>query len=50
MRRVVWLLPDPVRTAHTEITGFRLLIIVVVALSSLKSAPAALTSEARSIT
>ena len=49
-RRVVWLLPEPVRTAHTATTGFVLLIIVLVALSTLKSAPAALTSEQRSMT
>jgi len=29
MRRLVWLFPAPVRTAHTEITGFALSSIVV---------------------
>ena len=50
MRRVVWLLPEPVRTAQTAMTGFVLCSIVVAAPSSLKSAPAALTIEARSST
>ena len=50
MRRLVWLLPDPVRTAQTEITGLVLLIIVGSAPRSLKCAPAALAMELRLIT
>ena len=50
MRRVVWLLPDPVLTAHTEITGFVLLSIVSAAPRILKLAPAELAIEPRSIT
>ncbi len=49
-RRVVWLLPLPVRTAQTEITGLLLLIMVSRGPSRMKLAPAAMTSEALSMT
>ena len=39
--RLVWLLPAPVRTAHTATTGFSLSSIVERGPSSVKSAPAA---------
>jgi hypothetical protein len=45
-RRVVWLLPEPVRTAHTETTGLVDLIWVVPMPIRRKSAPAASTAEA----
>ena len=48
--RVVWLLPAPVRTAHTAITGFVLLTIVWSGPSRRKSAPSAFTSAERCIT
>ena len=48
-RRVVWLLPQPVRTAHTETTGLLLLIMVSRGPSRMKLAPAAMTSEALSM-
>ena len=41
-RRVVWLLPEPVRTAQTETTGLRLLIIVSPGPRRTKLAPAAM--------
>jgi hypothetical protein len=49
-RRDVWLLPLPVRTAHTDTTGTEALIIVAFGPMSLKSAPQASTSEALCIT
>jgi hypothetical protein len=49
-RRLVWLLPLPVRTAHTATTGFSLVNIVARGPSSVKSAPAASAREARCIT
>jgi hypothetical protein len=45
-RRVVWLLPLPVRTAHTDTTGTFDLSMVLRDPRSLKSAPAASTIEA----
>ena len=41
-RRLVWLLPEPVRTAQTETTGLRLLIIVSSGPRRTKLAPAAM--------
>ena len=49
-RRVVWLLPDPVRTAVIETTGFVDLTIVEAGPRSMKSAPAAFTAAERSMT
>ena len=49
-RRLVWLLPQPVRTAQTATTGFVLSSIVELGPSSRKSAPAAITTEALCIT
>jgi len=49
-RRLVWLLPDPVRTAHTEITGTLDSSMVSFQPIRRKSAPAARTIEARCIT
>ena len=50
MRRLVWLLPQPVRTAPTLMTGLVLLIWVWRSPSMVKSAPAALTMEPRLMT
>ncbi len=50
MRRLVWLLPAPVRVAHTATTGFGHSSMVVRGPSSVKSAPAASTIDARCIT
>jgi len=50
MRRLVWLLPQPVRTAQTLMTGLVLFSSVRRSPSIVKSAPAALTIEARLIT
>ena len=50
MYRVVWDLPTPVRTAHTDTTGLVLRIIVLRALGSQKSAPDAMHDEPRCIT
>ncbi len=41
--REVWLLPQPVRTAQTETTGFSLLTMVSLGPSRTKDAPAACT-------
>src|SRR4030042_3266825 len=49
-RRVVWLLPEPVRTAHTETTGLVDFSWVVFIPISRKSAPAANTDDALCIT
>ena len=49
-RRVVWLLPLPVRTAHTETTLTLARSMVALGPSSRKPAPAASTSEALCIT
>ena len=45
-RRVVWLLPQPVRTAQTETTGWVERSMVAPAPSSLKFAPQAKTADA----
>jgi hypothetical protein len=45
-RRAVWLLPQPVRTAPTAMTGRVLSIMVWAAPSSENSAPAAFTRQA----
>jgi hypothetical protein len=50
MRRVVWLVPDPVRAAVTATTGLDEEIIVVEGPISRKSGPSASTREARRIT
>ncbi len=50
MRRLVWLLPQPVRTAPTLMTGLVLFSSVRRSPSIVKSAPAALTIDARLIT
>ena len=49
-RRVVWLLPQPVRTAPMETTGLDDSTKVLSSPISRKSAPAAMTSEALCIT
>ena len=49
-RRVVWLLPAPVRTAHTETTGTFAFSMLAFGPISRKSAPQASTSEALCIT
>ncbi len=46
IRREVWLLPQPVRTAPTEITGLLLLIWVSLGPSSVKLAPGRLDDGA----
>ena len=48
--RLVWLLPQPVRTAQTATTGFVLSSIVAFGPSSVKSAPAASTIDALCMT
>ncbi len=48
--RVVWLLPQPVRTAVIAITGFVLFIIVARTPIIVKSAPAALQRLASAMT
>jgi hypothetical protein len=48
--RLVWLLPQPVRLAHTATMGLVDAIMVRAGLSSWKSAPAALHRLARFIT
>ena len=48
--RVVWLLPQPVRTAQTAMTGFLEGSMVCFQPMSRKSAPAALTMEALCMT
>ena len=48
--RVVWLLPQPVRTAHTDTTGRLDTSIVSRVPSSRKSAPAATARDARCMT
>ena len=48
--RLVWLLPQPVRTAHTATTGLVLASIVERLPMSVKSAPAAIAIDARCIT
>ncbi len=48
--REVWLLPAPVRTATTAITGFVERIMVFSAPSTVKLAPSDMTSEALDIT
>ncbi len=50
MRREVWLLPLPVRTAPTEMIGLLEANIVRRGFSSRKPAPAASTREARCMT
>ena len=50
MRRLVWLLPLPVRTAHTATTGFVAPSIVRSGPRSRKSTPAASAREAMCIT
>ena len=50
MKRVVWLLPAPVRTAVMPMTGFDDLIMVLSAPSSSKSQPWAMQRLARCIT
>ena len=50
IRLVVWLLPLPVRTAHTATTGTRAASMVWSAPSRRKSAPSATRREACSIT
>jgi len=47
---LVWLLPAPVRTAHTATTGLLLGSIVASGPSRVKSAPAASTRDAKCIT
>ena len=42
-RRDVWLLPEPVRTAHTDTTGLVLVIWVSSGPSRVNDAPAAIT-------
>ena len=49
-RRVVWLLPAPVRVAQTATTGLRLRSMVRSGPSRVKSAPAASTRDATCIT
>jgi hypothetical protein len=49
-RRVVWLFPEPVRTAVIDTTGFVDFTIVDAGPSNMKSAPAAFTSAERSMT
>ncbi len=49
-RRVVWLLPQPVRTAQMLMTGLLLFSCVSRSPSSLKSAPQALTRDALCMT
>ena len=49
-RRVVWLLPEPVRTAQIAATGFDDAIIVSCGERSLKLAPAASAREPMCIT
>jgi hypothetical protein len=49
-RRVVWLLPLPVRTAHTAITGMEAASIVSPAPNKRKELPRAITRDACSIT
>ena len=49
-RREVWLLPLPVRTAHTATTGTRAWSMVLWGPDRPKSAPAASAREARCIT
>jgi len=48
--RLVWLLPAPVRTAQTAITGLVLLTMVWSGPRRRKSAPSALTSAERCMT
>ena len=48
--RLVWLLPQPVRTAQTATTGFDERSMVALGPSKRKSAPAASTSDALCIT
>ncbi len=48
--RVVWLLPLPVRPAHTDTTGLRLFSCVEAGPISRKSAPAAIASDALCMT
>ena len=48
--REVWLLPQPVRTATTAMTGRRERTIVLSGPSSLKSAPADIAREALAMT
>jgi hypothetical protein len=50
MRRLVGLLPEPVRTAVTATTGFDASSIVAFGPSSMKSAPAARARDALCIT
>ena len=50
IRREVWLLPQPVRTAPTAMTGFELFSIVSFGPRSTKFAPAACTIAATVIT
>jgi hypothetical protein len=50
MRREVWLLPHPVRTAPTEMTGLLLLSMVSFGPGSTKLAPAACTTAATFMT
>lgn len=50
MYLVVWLLPQPVRTAQTATTGTEAVSIVASGPSSVKLAPAAMTSLALCIT
>ena len=49
-RRVVWLFPEPVRTAQTATVGTSALSVVSFGPSSVKLAPAARTSLALCIT
>src|SRR5947199_9598586 len=50
MWRVVWLLPEPVRTAQTATTGFDEVIIVSRGASSRNDAPAASAGDPMCIT
>ena len=50
MWRVVWLLPEPVRTAQTATTGFSEVSIVSRGESSRNAAPAASARDAMCIT
>jgi len=48
--RVVWLLPAPVRTAHTAMTGLVLLTMTLSGPISMKSAPREFTRAERCMT